>query len=159
MKRYDSNPFSGSGYGLLNMLIKCQLRIECQTEMFMFEQRFNDDVIKKYGMGWFILFAREYHLNCFLIHIRVKLHFPLESPLLNWVKIVVQDCCRGFFIIHDSKRELSSAKCLASELVLSIRSLMLTKKIMDLKQSPGDTWGIFPLSTACYCLSDKNSLI
>ena len=63
------------------MLIKCQLRIECQiTEMFVFGQLFNDDVIKKYRrMGWFIPFAREYHLNCLLIHIRVKLHSPLKS--------------------------------------------------------------------------------
>ena len=70
----------------------------------MFGQLLNDDIIKKYQrMGWFVPFAREYHLSCLLIHIRVKLHFPLESTLLNQVKIVVQDCCIGFFIIHDSK--------------------------------------------------------
>ena len=59
------------------MLIKCQLRIECQAEMFMFMfgQLSDNDVIKKYRrMGWF-------HLTCLLIHIRVKLHFPLEDRL------------------------------------------------------------------------------
>ena len=38
------------------MLIKCQLRIECQTEMFMFGQLFNNDVIKKISEDGLVCF-------------------------------------------------------------------------------------------------------
>ena len=52
---YDSNPFSGFGYGLLNLLIKCQLRIECQAEMFMFSNCLTMMSLKDIG-GWADLF-------------------------------------------------------------------------------------------------------
>ena len=104
------------------MLIKCQLRIERQTEMFMFGQLFNNDVIKRYRrMGWFISFAREYHLNCLLI--RVKLHFPLESPRLIRLRSLFKTIAEVSSSYTTVKREVPSAKSLGSELMLSTRSL------------------------------------
>ena len=44
------------------MLIKCQLRIECQTKMFMFGQLFNNDVIKNIG-GWAGLFLLQANIT------------------------------------------------------------------------------------------------
>ena len=64
MKRMTAIPFLALVMGLLDMLIKCQHRIEYQTKMLIFGKLFNDDVIKKYWkIGWFITFAREYHLS------------------------------------------------------------------------------------------------
>ena len=77
----------------------------------MFGQLFHDDVIKKYRrMGWFIPFAREYHLNRLLIHIRVKLHFHWKAHCLIRLRSLFKTVAQVSSSYTTVKKEVSSAK-------------------------------------------------
>ena len=95
----------------------------------MFGQPFNNDVVKKCRrMDWFIPFAREYHFNWLLIHIRVKQHFNWKAHCLIRFRSlfkIVEEVSSSYTTI---KREVSWAKSLVSELMLPTKSLIQTKK-------------------------------
>ena len=132
---YDSNPFSGFGYGL----IKCQLRIECQTRCLCLGQLFNDDVIERYRrMGWFIPFAREYHLNCLLFTSGLNSIFHWKAYCLITLRSLFKTIAEVSSSYTTIKRLVYSVKSLASELTLSTRSSIETKKNNGLKTEPWD---------------------
>ena len=144
------------------MLIKCQLRIKCQTEMFMFGKLFNDDLIKNIG-GWAGLFLLQENITlaACLFTSRLNCIFHWKAHGLIRLKALFKAVAEVSSSGTTAKRSVSSAKSLASELMLSTRSLIQAKKNNGPKTEPWGTPALmwrrtkfFQLSTTRCCLSD-----